>query len=75
MPARKAASSGAYIAVQSGVCEIDGEPFVFVKGATLVREGHALLKAVPDYFEPVTDHLHHDHEVEAASAAPGEKRP
>jgi hypothetical protein len=74
MPPRKAAPSGSYIAVQSGVCEIKGEPFVFVKGATLVREGHPLLAAVPDYFEPVTEHLHHDHELEAATATPGEKR-
>lgn len=73
MPPRKAAASGGtFIAVQSGVCEIEGEPFVFVKGSTLVREGHPLLAAVPDYFEPVTDHLHHD--IEATSAAPGEKR-
>lgn len=74
MAPRKAAAntSGAYIAVQSGVCEIDGEAFVVVKGATLIREGHPLLKSVPDYFEPVTDHLHH--EIEAATAAPGESR-
>lgn len=71
-PRKAAAASGAYIAVQSGVCELDGEPFVFVKGSTLVREGHPLLDACPDYFEPVNDHLHHD--IEAATAAPGETR-
>lgn len=71
MPVKKD-SETTHIAVQSGVCEVDGEPYVFVAGRTLVRAGHPLLKAVPDYFEPTLDHVHYDNE--AASAAPGEKR-
>jgi hypothetical protein len=61
-----------YIATQSGVAEIKGEPLVFTKGVTRVRHGHPLLKAIPEAFEPVNDHVHY--EVEKATAAPGEKR-
>jgi hypothetical protein len=61
-----------YVAIDSGSCEIKGENFSFTKGTTLVRDGHALLKAVPEAFELVSDHVHYD--VEQATAAPGEKR-
>jgi hypothetical protein len=71
MPPRKTGGA-VYVAIDSGSCEIKGENFSFTKGTTLVREGHALLKAVPDAFELVSDHVHYD--VEQATAAPGEKR-
>lgn len=61
-----------YIAKDSGAAEIDGQPMIFVKGKTLVREGHPLLTAVPDSFQLVDDAVHYD--VEATSAAPGEVR-
>ena len=61
-----------YIATESGSAEVDGETYIFTRGQTRVREGHPLLDAVRDYFEPVGDHIHYD--VEQATAAPGEKR-
>lgn len=72
MPAKKAGGGATFVAVQSGAAEIKGETYTFTKGATLVREGHPLLKAVPDYFEPASDHVHYD--IESATNAPGEKR-
>lgn len=63
---------GVYVATESGTCEVDGESLTFVKGVTRVRVGHPLLEAVPDYFKPVEDAVHH--EWERATAAPGEKR-
>lgn len=61
-----------FVATMSGTCEIHGEPHVFIKGVTRVRAGHGLLKAVPDYFEPVDEAVHYD--VEKATAEPGEQR-
>lgn len=61
-----------FVATESGSCEVKGETFVFVRNVTRVRAGHPLLKAVPDYFRPVEERIHYD--VEAATAAPGEKR-
>jgi hypothetical protein len=61
-----------YIAKESGSCEIDGQPHIFVKGVTRVRAGHQLLKACPDYFEPADKEIHYD--LEQATAGPGEKR-
>lgn len=61
-----------YVATQSGVTEIKGESYTYMKDVTRVRAGHPLLEAAPDYFKPVDDHIHHD--VEAATAKPGEKR-
>jgi hypothetical protein len=66
------ATAEVYIATQSGASDVDGETYVFTKGSTRVRAGHPLLRAVPDYFEPVDDHIHYD--VEQATRAPGEKR-
>lgn len=70
--AKKTGGGAVYIATDSGSAEIKGETLVFSKGATLVREGHPLLKACPDFFELASDHVHYD--VEQATAAPGEKR-
>lgn len=64
MPAAKK-TGAVYIATASGSAEVKGETMPFVRGVTRVREGHALLKAVPDYFEPVEDHIHYEHGASA----------
>jgi hypothetical protein len=61
-----------YVANQSGGAEIKGDFYPFVKGVTRVREGHPLLKSVPEYFDPVENAVHYD--LEKATAGPGEKR-
>ena len=63
-----------YVAKSSGVAEIDGNGYPFVKGVTRVREGHALLKiaGADELFEVVEGTVHY--EVEEATANPGEKR-
>jgi len=70
MPATR--KSDIYVAIESGSTEIDGEAFYFTKGQTLVRAGHKLLKACPDFFQPAVDHVTYD--VEQATKAPGEKK-
>lgn len=50
--------------------ELDGERIVVHKGITRVRAGHPITVGREDLFEPITVH----HEVEQATAAPGEKR-
>jgi hypothetical protein len=64
--------NGVYVATETFACEVDGEPIMVHKGVTRVRSGHALLKGNAEKFEPVD--LHVEFDVEAASAAPGEKR-
>lgn len=61
-----------YVARDSGVSEVDGEIYVFTRGVTRVREGHALLKGREGLFEPVDESVHYD--IEQATAAPGERR-
>jgi pyruvate/2-oxoglutarate dehydrogenase complex dihydrolipoamide acyltransferase (E2) component len=68
-----------YVATQSGSSEIDGDTVVFIKGVTTVSEGHPLLKAVPDYFQPIEaganygtttiKHTATDEEIQAAADA------
>lgn len=72
--ARKKSDGSVFIAITSGSAENakTGESAVFVRGRTRVRQGHWLLKQVPDAFEAVEEHVHYD--VEAATAAPGVKR-
>lgn len=70
MPTKEKAE--VYVARESGASEVKGEVYTFTKGITRVRAGHPLLKAVPDYFEPVDDSVHYD--LEQATASPGEKR-
>lgn len=65
-------SGRVYVARESGSAEVDGESLAFVKGVTRVREGHPLLKGREGLFELADERVHY--EVEAASAAPGEKR-
>jgi hypothetical protein len=50
--------------------DVDGVAMSFVKDHTRVREGHPVLAKYPHLFEPM--YVHYD--VEAATAAPGEKR-
>lgn len=61
-----------FVAKESGSAEVDGENVTFVKGVTRVRKGHKILEQLRQFFEPADEHLSYD--VEAATAAPGEKR-
>lgn len=67
-----------YVAKESGSADVKGETYVFHKGITRVRAGHPLLKANPQYFEPIEFHVTYEygkgHDVEQATAAPGEQR-
>jgi hypothetical protein len=65
-------SNDVFVATESFSTEINGETFVVHRDKTRVREGHPILKANPDYFEPAGDGVMLD--VEHATAAPGEKR-
>jgi hypothetical protein len=64
--------SRVFIATETFSTVVDGSPQVIHKGVTHVREGHPLLKRVPENFQPVDDTVQFD--VEVASKAPGEKR-
>lgn len=61
-----------YVAKESGSAEVDGDVITFVKGQTRIRAGHAILKQLPNFFEPADEHL--NYEVEDASAGPDVKR-
>lgn len=68
---RKANSDGKlYVANESFWYDEDGVEKLAREGKTRVREGHALLERFPHLFDELDAH----HEVEAATAAPGEKR-
>ena len=58
---------------ESFVAPLDGVDVSFTP-ATLVEEGHPILRAYPHLFVPVHIHFRAPAGVEAASAAPGEKR-
>lgn len=62
-----------YIAIQSGVTEVDGEALVFVKGKTLVEEGHPMLDNVPDYFVPTNNEVHYEHHEPVAKKPAGRR--
>ncbi len=67
-------SESRYVANTSFSCEIDGDAYTVRKG-DLVAPGHVLLKAHPASFDgQSTQPVKFDVPVEAASAAPGEKR-
>jgi hypothetical protein len=61
-----------YVATESFSCDLDGVPVNVTKGITRVREGHPLLRGREQLFT-VDDQIDFDL-VEAATAAPGEKR-
>ena len=61
-----------YQARESFVAPVDGVDYSFTP-QTLVEEGHPVLEAYRELFIPVRVHFPAP-EVEAASAAPGEKR-
>ena len=61
-----------YQAKESFVAPVDGVDYSFTP-QTLVEEGHPILRAYPELFIPVRVHFRAP-DVEAASAAPGEKR-
>lgn len=61
-----------YQAKEAFVAPYDGVDYSFTP-QTLIEEGHPLLSAYPDLFVPVRVHFPAP-AVEAASAAPGEKR-
>lgn len=82
--ARSKSVSGIYVAKSGFACEIGDDHYNVVKGER-VREGHALLRANPERFEPLeTGRVQYDVEqaeqkaqrsdVEDASASPGTKR-
>jgi hypothetical protein len=60
-----------YVANETFICELDGAQTVVHKGQTRVRAGHPLVETYPGYFD-AEEGPHFD--VEAATAAPGEKR-
>lgn len=68
-PRRKTADI--YVATRSFHCEVGGER-LFVTAGERVRDGHPLLRAQAENFEPVDTTVKYD--VEQATAAPGEKR-
>jgi len=59
-----------FVAIESGVTNIDGVDYPFNKGLTRVHRGHPLYRACPEFFEPITVH----YGVEATTAIPGEQR-
>jgi hypothetical protein len=61
-----------YQPMHAFVAAVDGVDYSFTP-QTLVEEGHPILRAYPELFVPVHVHLRAP-DVEAASAAPGEKR-
>ena len=64
------ASGDIYVARESFATTLDGENLSVKRGITRVRDGHPLLKANPNRFEPLEVH----YDVERTTAAPGEKR-
>lgn len=65
-----AAEGKIFVATESGTVDFGGQYYAFTRGVTRVREGHPLLKVLPDYFKPIDVH----YEWETATAEPGEKR-
>lgn len=61
------------VATESFSCRYEGADHAFVAGQTRVRDGHPILKNIRHLFKPIEAHYEH-HQVEAATAAPGETR-
>jgi hypothetical protein len=49
-----------WVATRTGVCQHDGVEYSFVTGKTRVREGHPLLRARRDSFEPEIYRIDYD---------------
>lgn len=58
------------VAIESFSKSYAGSDHHFTAGQTRVRSGHPILRGVEHLFKPVEAH----YEVEAATAAPGERR-
>jgi hypothetical protein len=59
-----------YVAIDTGVTDVDGVPQQYFRGKTRVREGHVLLELAPQSFKPLDVH----YDVENATADPGSSR-
>lgn len=59
-----------FVPTDSFTARVDGVDVLFRKGETRVREGHPVLEEYAHLFEPIRAH----YDVEAATAAPGERR-
>lgn len=68
-------ASGIYVAKSNFACEIGENHYDVIKNER-VREGHELLKANPQQFEPLESGTvrYEVSDVEDASAAPGTRR-
>ena len=58
------------VAADTFTADFEGVPHTFIEDQTRVREGHPILKGIEHLFKPIKAH----YEIEAASAAPGERR-
>ena len=65
-----ASSSDIFVAKESFVCILYGEPHTIHANVTRVRAGHPILEGRGHLFRP----LDVQYDVEQATAAPGEKR-
>ena len=71
-PAATESVSGVFVANTTFSTEVDGVPTIVSAGSDRVREGHPLLAANPQFFDPVEVGV--TFEVERATKEPGEKR-
>lgn len=62
-----------FVAIESFGCEVDGNEFNVSKGER-VREGHPVLRAQPQNFEPADRHVDYEWETAAESTATTPKR-
>jgi hypothetical protein len=67
-----AVSEGALYQAKTTFWAQVGDTPTCIRRGELVREGHEVLRQRPDAFELANQHVAHD--VEQATAAPGEKR-
>jgi len=68
--ARKTGDQRMFVCVEQFFAEVDGVP-TKIKRGELVAEGHPLMRGREVFFKPSDMYR----EVEAATAAPGERRP
>lgn len=70
MPRTKTPKGKIFVPVEDFTTEIDGQPVVFKRNQTRVREGHPALHGRQHLFQEMKV----DYEIEQATAAPGERR-